>query len=112
LAEVTAEDTKTPMPTPPESALPNSGVNADFKEAMDSYEVFFDQYIEFMNDYDASDSDADMMIKYASFMAQYFDVMEKLDEIDEDQLSEAESVYYLEVMSRINFKLEKAAIQY
>ena len=108
LTEANKEGAKAPETTRWNTALPVSGVNAHFQEAMDSYEAFLDQYIQFMNFYDASD--AGMMTEYAIFLVQSIDMMEKLDAIDKNQLSVADEAYYLEVMSRIYVKLEQAAL--
>ena len=79
---------------------------ADFYEAMDSYEAFFDEYVEFMKDFDESSlDDLSVLTDYTSLLSQYADVMEKLDAIDEDELTAEEDAYYIEVMLRINKKL-------
>ena len=82
------------------------GVTPEFKEAMDEYEEFFDKYAEFMKKYGDGSGD---LTEYAEMMAQYSTTMEKLDEIDEDSLSDADEAYYLEVMARINQKLAEVA---
>ena len=81
----------------------HTGIRPEFKEAMDSYEAFFDEYIEFLERYDAND--LSMVLEYTSFMAQYNETMGKLDDIDESELSPEEDAYYLEVMLRIDQKL-------
>lgn len=80
-------------------------VTPEFKEAMDSYEAFFDEYAEFMKKYSESDNPTAMLGDYSSMMTRYAETMEKLDEIDEDSLSAADALYYTEVMARINQKL-------
>ena len=81
----------------------SDGVTPEFKEAMDEYEEFFDEYVEVMKNY--SEDPVGYLADYTKFLAQYSETMEKLDEIDEDSLSAADSAYYLEVMGRINQKL-------
>ncbi len=85
--------------------MPNDGIRPDFKEAMDSYEAFFDEYIDFMTRYKNADNPASMLLDYTSFMKRYADTMEKLDAINEDELSSAESAYYTDVMARISAKM-------
>lgn len=87
----------------------NTEIDPDFKAAMDSYEAFFDEYCEFMKKYNNSDDTISMMADYASYMAQYADTMEKMEAIDEDDLSDAEVMYYAEVSTRISQKLLEAA---
>ena len=85
------------------------GVTPEFKAAMDSYEAFFDEYCEFMKAMNDDPTDFTMLLKYADMMSRYADTMEKLDAIDEDELSLADDAYYIEVMARINVKLLEAA---
>ena len=80
-------------------------ISPEFKEAMDSYEAFFDEYVEFMKVYKDSDNPTAMMMEYVDYMSKYADAMEKLDEIDEDDLTTAEEAYYIDTMARINKKL-------
>ena len=100
--------TVAPTPEPKESESKSSnGLDPEFKAAMDSYEAFFDQYIEFMQKYMKSDNVASMMVDYANYMIQYADTMEKMDKIDEDNLSAADEAYYVKVHARILKKLAK-----
>ncbi len=46
-----------------------------------------------------------MMSDYAEYMKQYADYMEKLDEVNTDDLSAADLAYYTEVQARIMKKL-------
>ncbi len=84
-----------------------NGVTPSFKEQMDSYEKFFDEYIELMESVE-KDPTLIASTKYLQFMMQYAETMEKLEEIDENSLSEADQLYYIEVQSRINQKLLEA----
>ncbi len=84
----------------------SDGVTPSFKKAMDQYEKFFDKYVEFLDDYSNGKGD---LTEYAEIMAEYSETMSKLEEIDEESLSDADAAYYLEVMTRINTKLAEAA---
>ena len=46
---------------------------------------------------------------YTDFMSQYTEMMQSLEEIETDDLSEEEMLYYSEVMTRINEKLMEIA---
>ncbi len=81
------------------------GMRPEFKEAMDSYEAFFDEYIEFMNEYNESDDVAGMMVDYVDFLAKYAEAMEGLEELESQEMNDAELAYYTEVTLRINEKL-------
>lgn len=77
----------------------NVKVHSSFKNMMDEYESAMESYISIMSDEDPSIGEmSNAMIKYAS-------AMETIDEIDEDELSEADLAYYFDVINRINQKL-------
>ena len=85
------------------------GIRPEFKEAMDSYELFFDEYVKFMKKYKEAKDITSMVSEYSSMMQQYIDTMANLQEIGESELSDKEALYYAEVMLRINQKLLEAA---
>lgn len=90
-----------------DSGSTSTEVDPDFKATMDSYEAFFDEYVEFMKKYEKSDDTSGMMADYADYMMKYSDFMAKMDEIDEDSLSSADLLYYNEVNARILKKLSE-----
>lgn len=85
---------------------PSSGIRPEFKETMDSYEAFFDEYCDFMTKYKETDDIVSMASDFASYMTQYADFMAKMDAMKDEEMSTEESAYYLEVTGRI---LEKVA---
>ena len=91
--ETTKDDAKT------------DSIRPDFKEAMDSYEKFFDEYVTFMKAYMDSDNSLSMMGEYTTMMQQYVETKGELEDIDEEELSNEEALYYAEVMLNINQKL-------
>ena len=102
----------TPKPTAapaPEAPAAPTGVSPEFKATMDSYEAFFDEYIDFMKAMSDDPSNMAMLLKYASMMTQYAETMEKLEAIDESKLSPSDDAYYIEVMARIEVKLLQAS---
>lgn len=82
-----------------------SDIRPEFKEAMDSYEAFFDEYFDFMKQYASSDDPLGMLVDYTNYMTQYADNMSAMDEIDDSELTSEELAYYLEVTARVNQKL-------
>lgn len=82
-------------------------VTPSFKEMMDSYEAFFDEYIAFMKKYEENPSDLSMISEYADYLTKYSDYISKLNEIDEDKLTPADLAYYTEVNARIMKKLSE-----
>lgn len=83
----------------------SSGIRSEFKEAMDSYEKFFNEYCTFMKKYSSSSNQASLMNDYLDFMSQYAEMMDELNDIGNQDLTLEELSYYTEVMSRINKKL-------
>lgn len=75
---------------------------------MDSYEAFFDEYIAFMEKYANSDNAIGMLTDYLAYMERYAETMEKLDALDDGELSTEETLYYIEVQARITQKLVDA----
>ena len=75
---------------------------------MDSYEAFFDDYIYFMNNYD--ENNLNLLTDYLSYLDSFATTMDKMAAIDANELTEADSIYYLEVTTRIYNKL--AEVEY
>ena len=92
-------------------AAAETEIRPEVKEFLDSYEAFMDEYAAFMQRYEnASAADlADMMGEYAGFLNRFAEFEEKLDAMDESELTTAEAAYYLEVTSRVSQKLLLAA---
>ena len=83
------------------------GIRPEFKEAMDSYEAFFDEYIAFMERYAGADTTEmlDLLSDYTKYMTEYAEAMESLSELEEQEMSVDEAIYYMEVTTRITEKL-------
>ncbi|MBE5808725.1 MAG: hypothetical protein E7317_10365 [Clostridiales bacterium] len=74
-------------------------VRRDFKELMDFYEDFFDDYVKVIT---APVPDPLKSVQMASDMLKY---EEELDALENEDLTDAELTYYLEVTARIEQKL-------
>ncbi len=102
-------------PAPPENTTDDQPdktkdkdyISPELKEFLQSYEAFMDEYCEFMEHYDSSS--ATQLMKYASLMQKYSDFAKKADEYDESTMTDAETIYYVETLNRINVKLMKAS---
>lgn len=79
------------------------GVNADLKEFLDSYEDFMTEYCDFMSTYD--DNNPLALVEYGKLVAEYADFVEKCDAYEEEEMSDEDLKYYLEVTNRVNLKL-------
>lgn len=80
-------------------------VSADFKSSMDEYELFFDEYIDFMKSYKDGGAPTEMVAEYTDYMTQYAETMAAFSNIDSKELSAADAAYLLEVQGRINSKI-------
>ena len=87
--------------------ISESSIRPEFKAAMDSYEEFFDEYIEFINEYETADTTKmlGMLAEYTQYMTDFAKAMEALDEMEDDEMSTEEALYYAQVTSRITQKL-------
>ena len=100
------DDTEGPTDDPENTAAPVDGIRPEFKEAMDSYEAFFDEYVAFMKNFSSNpNSMLSLMGEYTNFLTRYSETMEAMDALGEEEMSAEESAYYLEATARINQKL-------
>ena len=98
------------------SAQSSGEVTPEFKEMMDSYEAFMNQYCDFMVKYTDATSSGDsatllaMTADYASLVQQELDWASEIDGVDESTLSPADDAYYLEVQGRVLKKLGETGV--
>ncbi len=91
------------------SSSSNAAVDPEFKALMDSYEEFFDDYIDLMEMY--SDPNADYLTmlnnldQIYQMIEDYPTMLAAVQAIDYNSLSAADYAYYMEVMGRITQKL-------
>ncbi len=88
-----------------------TGIRLEFKEVMDSYEKFIDEYCEFMKKYNSSSDISAMTTDYANYMTQYADMMNKIEKMGDEEMSSEEAVYYAEVTARISKKILEIGIK-
>ena len=91
-----------------DTVLPAVGLSPEFKEMMDSYEAFFDEYCEFIKKFNSSTDQMSLFADYSDFMMKYTEYMTKLDDVGKSEMSDAEMMYYTEVNLRIQKKLLEA----
>lgn len=84
------------------------GLRKDFKEAMDSYEAFMNEYCDFMEKYSKNPTDAGLVADYMSYMQKYDDFTKKFDQWGGENLNDAELAYYMEVQTRVYDRLAEA----
>lgn len=107
-------DTSKPETTDaPETSKPAeadaSGLRSDFKEAMDNYESFMNDYVDFMKKYQANPTDLSLITDYATYINKYNELSQSFEKWDSSDMNDAEKTYYIEVQTRVNNKLLEAA---
>ncbi len=86
------------------------GLRPDFKDAMDSYEEFMLDYVDFMDEYKESNgTDLGLIADYADMMDKYSECVEDFEKWENEDMNTAEAAYYLKVQTRINEKLAEVA---
>ncbi len=85
------------------SKVAEDTVTPSFKEYMDSYEEFMDKYIELLKNYNSDPMK--YLSEYMEYMEKLSEFSEKIDSYNEDDMSAADWLYYLEVTERVNKKL-------
>lgn len=81
------------------------GLRPEFKEAMDSYEAFYDEYCEIVKKYTENPSDMELLADYTDMMSKSAEMAEKFDAWENSDMNSAELKYYLEVNNRVTKKL-------
>lgn len=81
------------------------GMRPEFKEAMDSYEAFYDEYCDFLAKYNANPTDTKLIAEYTDMMTKLVDMDEKFENWENNDLNDEELKYYIEVNGRITQKM-------
>lgn len=84
-------------------------INPELKKALDDYEVFINQYCDFLDAYLTADTNEQlaMMSDYTAIMSQYSDVADAIRALGEcrDQMNSEELKYYLDVTNRCSTRM-------
>lgn len=96
-------------PSQKENSNSVKGIRPEFKAAMDSYEAFYDDYCDFMKKYEKNPSDLTLLSEYSDMLLKSQEMNEKFEEWDDEDLSNEELKYYLDVQTRISKKLIEVA---
>ena len=78
-------------------------VTPEFKESMDAYAAFYDEYLEFMKSY--MSNPLGMMDQYTEFLEKIDKFDKEMEDVDETKLSLADDLYYLKVTLDVEKKL-------
>ena len=77
--------------------------DTSFREWVDEYESFINEYIEFMINYD--ETDVTQLAEYAKLMEEYAEFVEATDNLKENDYSADDWKYYMDAQTRITQKL-------
>lgn len=103
----TSEDTESKGADENEELV--DGMRPEFKEAMDSYEAFYDEYCNIMKKYAENPSDMKLLADYTDMLTRAAEMAEKFDAWENSDMSSAELKYYLDVNNRVIQKLLEVA---
>lgn len=85
------------------------GMRPEFKEAMDSYEAFYDEYCDIIKKYTDNPSDMKLFADYTEMLTKAAEMTEKFDAWENNDMNNAEIKYYLEVNNRVIQKVLDAS---
>ena len=80
---------------------PASGIRPEFKEAMDTYEAFYEEYCEFMTEYGENPTDITLLKRYSEILIKMEKMNAAFEAWDDDEMSGEELKYYLDVNNRV-----------
>lgn len=93
-----------------QSTAETSGdIRPEFKEVLDEYETFMNGYCDFMKKYANSDEVLALTADYMKLMQEEIEWLEKIDNLGNEEMNEAETKYYAEVTLRVSQKLLEVA---
>lgn len=95
---------ETTEPTEAQTEAP-SGIRPEFKDAMDSYEAFYDEYCDLMAKYTKNPADFTLLTKYMDMLSKVDEMDKKFAAWDQSDMSKEELKYYLEVTARVQKKI-------
>lgn len=106
IPEETQAQTEAPTTT---KATTGTGIRPEFKEAMDSYEEFMNDYVEFMKKLEKNPNDTTLLLSYAQYLADYAEFCKDFEAWGSENMNAAEQKYYIEVQTRVNKLLLEVA---
>ncbi len=109
MTESAETDNNEEEPAPIEETNLIDGMRPEFKEAMDSYEAFYNEYCDLLKKYSENPTDVTLIAEYTDMLKKVADMDEKFAEWESNDLNSAELKYYAEVNGRIAQKLVEVA---
>lgn len=101
----------TPVTTPPETEKPivDNVLDPGFKAAMDSYEAFVNEYVDFMKKYNSNRSDFSLLVSYGDYVSKYAKFVKDFEKWKDEDMNAVETAYYIDVQARVSKKLLEIA---
>ena len=100
-----AETSEAKNETTQDAAVDSNAIDSDFKAAMDSYENFITEYVEFIKKYSENPSDFSLLADYVDYMSKYAKFVEEFEDWEDEDMNVAETAYYIDVQARVSKKL-------
>lgn len=100
-----SQDQTVPQTEAPTEETTASGLRPEFKQAMDSYESFYNEYVDLLKQYKANPTDFSILTKYMSMLSKVEEIDAAFKAWDSSDMTSEELKYYLEVSARIQKKL-------
>lgn len=100
-SEPASKPTSTPTLVDPNLLRP------EVKNALDAHEAYMNEYCDFMKKYNAAEDKSSWMTGYFAILEKYSIAIDKLNELDDIELTDAETAYYLEVTTRVLAKMSE-----
>ncbi len=101
----TTETTTTQVTTTEKAENLIDGMRPEFKKAMDSYETFMTDYVDFMKKFESNPDDLTLLADYADYISKYADFVEDFEKWEDEEMNTAETAYYIDVQARVSKKL-------
>ena len=108
----TKDITKSTRKTEPASTSGEmiNGMRKEFKDAMDAYEAFYDEYCEFMVMFGQNPTAPQLLLQYGELLGQAAEMDAKFERWNEDEdMNPKETQYFLEVQNRVLIRLNNVA---
>ena len=81
------------------------GIRPEFREAMNAYEAFYDEYCDFMKKYSENPTNLKLLAQYVDMMSKAEKTNKAFENWDEKEMNNEELKYYLEVNNRVMQKI-------
>ena len=109
IGEENEEETDETTPSVKKTERDDNEIRPEFKTAIDSYEAFVNDYCDFMIEYEKNPTDLGLLAKMPGMLADLAEMEKAFAAWEDDDLSNAELTYYIEVQGRVTKKLVDVA---